>query len=512
MDVKLALVKMIALIYRESQIIGTERSTEVVTGVLSKIKFPKLAFEQSEGRETINHLRQTLNWMLEQPASHVFSKDDLLVRLRCNINEQNNLYQALESIITQELPEVSLKVACTELRSELREFVKLEEVKKTLSEMNKMAISGINSNVRETLLENIESLTEHLAVTKSSKSAHEIARITPDNKKVFTELLKQGMDEETGTGGVQTGLQGLNRMCGHTGKFRYGEWWHVYALPHNYKSGLLMRIMVDALIHNDPPEVREGNKATVVRISFENEPHRDLLFMFEFLYASEMREKPDYTNSEITEEYIFEFVNSRLTKRGWNWEYLRLNPSDFTFRDLFEQLDRFEAEGKEVKVLTLDYLAMISKAGCSQGPNGFEVRDLIRRVRNYCTRKGILTINAHQLSTEAKAIIRGGFDQRKFLAEIEGKGYFDGSKAIDNEPDGELYIHIYKNTKLNEKWLMFRRGKHRKNSITPDSDLEFCYKMNPLTGLVCDIHGMDQSYSTPGGLSRSGVEDMDDEY
>lgn len=448
--------------------------------------------------------------MLEQPSNHVFSKEDLLVRLRCNINEQNNLYQALEAIITQDLPEVSLKAACNELRAELREFIKLEEVKKTLSEMNKLALSGINGSVKETLLENIELLTDNLAATKSSKSAHSIAHIRPGDKKTFTELLRQGMDEETGSGGVQTGLQGLNRMFGHTGKMRYGEWWHVYALPHNYKSGLLTRLMIDALLHNDPPEPKPGMKPAVVRISFENEPHRDLLFIFEFLYTTEFKVKPDYSSDEINENYIYEFVNERLKKRGWHWEYLRLNPSDFTFRDLFEQLDRLESDGLEVKVLTLDYLAMISKAGCAQGAQGFEVRDLIRRVRNYCTRKNILCINAHQLSTEAKAIIRGGFDQRKFLAEIEGKGYFDGSKAIDNEPDGEMYIHLYNNKKLQEKWLMFRRGKHRKISITPEADLEFSYKMHPLWGLPTDIHGIDQSYSAPGGLSRSGEEEMDD--
>lgn len=512
MDVKLALVKMIALVYRESQIIGAERSNEVITGVLNNIKFPKLAFEQSEGRETINHLRNTLNWMLEQPSNHVFSRDDLLVRLRCNINEQNNLYQALEAVIKQELTEVSLKQACSELRGELKEFVKLEEVKKTLSEMNKLAISGITSDVKDSLLENIEKLTECLTVSKASRSVHEVAHITPSNKQGIKALIKQGMEEESGTGGIQTGLQGLNRMFGHTGKMRYGEWWHVYALPHNYKSGLLMRLMIDGLLHNDPPKVRDGFKPTIVRISFENEPHRDLLFIFEFLYAAEFKQKPDYSDDQLTEEYIIEFVDSRLSARGWHWEYFRLNPSDFTFRDLFELLDRLENDNLEVKVLTLDYLAMISKAGCSQGPNGFEVRDLVRRVRNYCTRKGILTINAHQLSTEAKAIIRGGFDQRKFLAEIEGKGYFDGSKAIDNEPDGEIYIHLYKNPKLNEKWLMFRRGKHRKISITPDCDLEFSYKMSPLLGLPYqDIYGSDQSYSQPGGLSRSeGTEE--DQY
>jgi hypothetical protein len=510
MDTKLALVKMITLVFRESQIIGTERSTDIVNGTLSKIRFPKISFEQSEGRETINHLRNTLLWMMEQPENHVFGRDDLLTRLRCNINEQNNLYQALESVIKQELPEVSLKKACSEIRAELREFVKLEEARKTLADMNRSVLTGITAETKASLLENIERLSECLTGVSSSRSIHEIACVKPGDKGGFKELVRKGMDEEEGTGGIQYGLQGLNRMCGHTGKMKFGEWWHVYALPHNFKSGLLLRLMNDALMYNDPPPVRIGFKPGIIRISFENEAHRDVISTFEYLYTMENKERPDY--SIIDEDYIFNYINERYSKRGWEWRMYRLNPTEFTFRDLFDFLDRIESENIEIKMLTLDYLAMISKLGCAPGPAGFEVRDLVRRVRNYCSRKGILVINAHQLSTEAKAIIRGGFDQRKFLAEIEGKGYFDGSKAIDNEPDGEIYIHIYKNKKLDEKWLMFRRGKHRKVTITPEQDLEFSYKLHPLYALPVDIFpGMgDKSYQTPGGLSRS--DSPDDDY
>lgn len=510
MDTKLALVKMITLIYRESQIIGnTDRSSELVTSVLGTIKTPRINVEHAEGKETIYHLKSTLLWMLEQPLGMIFDKEDLLVRLRCNISEQNNLFQSVSSAINQEMSETEQKQSCMNIRLELKDHLAQVEVKQLVSDLNKQTMTTSNLNVGDFCADVIERMEQYLGVAKSTKSKHEVARLSLDDPTGFKEIIEKGQMEETGTGGIQYGLQGLNRMFGHTGKMRLGEWWHIYALPHNYKSGLLMRLAIDTCLYNDPPDtVKPGYKPTIVRYSFENEAHRDAIDIFQYLYILEHKEKPDYT--KITPEYMVQYTQERLGARGWHFEMLRFEPSDFTYRDLFDSFDALEAEKKHVLAAQFDYLNMISKHGCTQGAQGFETRDLIRRVRNFCSRKGILGINAHQLSTEAKAIIRGGFDQRKFLEEIEGKGYFDSCRAIDNEPDGEIYIHLYKNLKLDQVWLMFHRGKHRKVSITPEQDKSFCYLMDPLLGLPSDIYGSDLSYAKPGGMARS--EEIDDGY
>jgi hypothetical protein len=509
MEIKLALVKMITLLFRESQIIGAERSDDIINLVNPKLKNPKLSFDQVESRESINHLKSTLNWMLEQNKTFVFTADEMLTRLRCGLSETNNLIKVLENDLTKELDDESLKLTCSEIRNELRELIKYDDVKKIVSDMGKLTITGFTKLTKEKLLEDVDKLIDCLQTSKNGRSVHEVARLDPNNSEGFKDILLKGIKEESGTEGIQYGLQGLNRMFGHVQKMRYGEWWHVYALPHNFKSGLLIRMFIDALLYNKPPEPKiKGKKPAIVRISFENEAHRDIIQIFEYLYTTEFKKPPCY--NECTIDFIQKFVYEKLGAQGWEWRLLRFDPSEFTYRDLFEELDKLENEGLEIKQLTLDYLAMINKGGCAQGPAGFEVRDLIRRVRNFCSRKGIIGINPHQLSTEAKSIIRGGFDQRKFLQEVEGKGYFADCRAVDNEPDGELYIHIYEDKKLNEKWLMFRRGKHRKVSITPMQDLEVSYKLHPLWALPIDIHGPDKSYAKPGGLSRT--DSIDNEY
>src|SRR5699024_3263055 len=87
-----------------------------------------------------------------------------------------------------------------------------------------------------------------------------------------------------------------------------------------------------------------------------------------------------------------------------------------------------------------DYLNMMSKKGCNQGPHGEEIRDLFRRTRNFFSKRGIAVVTPHQISTEAKTLLRNG--QSNFVQQIANKGYYDGCKRIDQEVDCEIYLHI----------------------------------------------------------------------
>jgi hypothetical protein len=98
------------------------------------------------------------------------------------------------------------------------------------------------------------------------------------------------------------------------------------------------------------------------------------------------------------------------------------------------------------------------------------MRDLFRRMRNFCSARGTLLLTPHQLSTEAKQLIREGKPPADFVKDIAGKGYYSGCKQIDQEVDIELYIHIVKFG--GRAYLAVQRGKHRGIvGQTPDSDL-----------------------------------------
>jgi hypothetical protein len=113
---------------------------------------------------------------------------------------------------------------------------------------------------------------------------------------------------------------------------------------------------------------------------------------------------------------------------------------------------------------------MIPTTGCiKDGPMGSDLRDLFRRVRNFGSSRKMLVVTPHQLSSDAKRLIRNGVPDVEFVKEIANKGYYDGSTKLDQEIDLELYIHIAKNGKL--KYLTIQRGKHRLPTTIPEEEM-----------------------------------------
>ncbi len=71
-------------------------------------------------------------------------------------------------------------------------------------------------------------------------------------------------------------------------------------------------------------------------------------------------------------------------------------------------------------------------------------------------------------------MIRTGIPESEFVKEIAEKGYYSGTKQLDQEVDLEIYLHLFKNNK--ETYISVQRGKHRIPSILPDEAKYFLLK------------------------------------
>jgi len=119
-------------------------------------------------------------------------------------------------------------------------------------------------------------------------------------------------------------------------------------------------------------------------------------------------------------------------------------------------------------------------------------------------KRKITFITPHQLSTDAKQLIRDGKEAGNFVKDIAGKGYYAGSKQIDQEVDIEIYIHIVHFN--GRSYLTVQRGKHRGLvGQTPFEDL-YCVLpfMNGTEGYNCgvldDVDGPDTSARKVGAV------------
>jgi len=255
----------------------------------------------------------------------------------------------------------------------------------------------------------------------------------------------------------------------NTTGFRKGEFWIFYALQHKYKSGFTRSVFLQLPVHNKPMMKDPTKKPLMIFLSFEDDADIMLDFMYKYLYYNEHDVLPDL--STVTTKEVAKYIREKLTVNGYNIKILRVNPSDWTYKNLFNKLLEYEAEGFEIHALFIDYLFKLPTTGCVSGPHGVDVKDLFNRVRNVCSSKGILCITPHQLSSDAKQLIRNGVPDVNFVKEVANKGYAEGVRTLDTVPDGELYLHI---ARIQRKpYLTVQRGKHRTPGILDDDKMYF---------------------------------------
>lgn len=115
--------------------------------------------------------------------------------------------------------------------------------------------------------------------------------------------------------------------------------------------------------------------------------------------------------------------------------------------------------------------------------HGKDIQDLYQRMQNFMLRKKIGFLTAHQMSTEAKALERGG--EAILVKAVCELGYYAGCRTVDNEVDMEIYQH--KVIIGGRHYLTWQRGKHRKPGNPTDENMKFCvYEMLPVATIPWD--------------------------
>lgn len=495
MDYKLLLVQVITLLYRESQLDNrTSNSSELVGQIVASIRIPETSMETDRGRETLVGLRSTAMMMAGNPPSQDYDRTILLQRIRVNVGDEDALYQAFEGA-TEDVDDPNLiKRMVLEYRSELKAYLNQNEITEIFKQASQKALFNPHTIDWKNFVKDVIGELEPLATVQTIESNPAIVgSVDINDDEAVMALMQQAQDELSADGVLRTGWQAINRMCGDQGGFRRGEFVLLGALQHNFKTGFTLNLFKHMCIYNTPYLRDPTKKPLMVHISAENGLIDNVMQIYVSLKENETGEAVSIRGVDLAE--ASSYVKRRLQETGYSIRMLRVDPSLFGYRDLFDLVQKWESEGYEIHGIILDYLNMLSKRGCQQGPHGFETRDLFRRVRNFTAPRGICFITPHQLSTQAKELVRSQIEN--FVQEIANKGYYDSCRTVDQEVDMEISIHI---EKMNgESYLTCQRGKHRKISITPEKDLYTVLKFEKIGNIPDDFNGADRSMRKVGG-------------
>ena len=509
----LLLVKSITLMYRESLLIMEEDSTkDLVRKVIEAIKTPEVSIGITKDLEIINALKATATEMVNHDKSHKYQKDILLQQLQVNCGADESTYESLQSGIEPDLTEDENKLTVINIRSAIATHFKHGKIEEVLSKrfsefkFKRSSIKNINKWINTMIAE-----LEPFQVVGQERDSAIIDEVDISDKESINRVYASIKEENEGGGGFITGFQGINRMIG--GKFRLGEQWGLYGLQHNYKTGFSLTIFKQICMYNTPTLKDPKKKPLLLRISFED----SLVLNFQYLYKNmwenetgKVLSKKDLAEMDIG--VMTEYVTNKLSATGFHVKLLFVNPSDWTYKDICNLVLKYEAEGYEVQMVMVDYLTKISKEGCTQGATGQDVRNLFERIKAFMASKGILFITPHQLSTEAKGLMRDGYND--FVKRLPGGGYTADSKQIDQVIDGELFFHIERLKGKNEAYFTVQGGKLRRIEQVDEDDKYRVYKFVRKGVILDDLNKPDSSMLKVGGtpLGEMTADENWDQY
>lgn len=463
------LLKCVLLLHRENELkrdnpAVLDTSADMIKTILNMYKSNKRMILLTETSVT-EDLKDLILDMINNPDSYDSS---VLVQQLDSIlgnkeNERNAIVKQIETEITQQGMKRSIVTLRNYLNNHYKELEFNRLISQTMIKIKNNELEGPVQTYASNLISQLESLT--LATTsKDPGIVDELDIVDEDIDRVFKKVKNQADNN----GRLKTGWKELNEMLG--GGLRAGETALTSAIQHGYKSGFLRSLFAQLCMYNKPVMKDPEKKPLALFISFEDDSDVILGFLHHYLYFAENNKSPDTKNLDGKE--AASYVKERLTRNGFNIKIIRVNPSEWTYIHLFNKLLTYEAAGYELQILVIDYLSKLPTTGCNRtGAMGTDIRDLFDRVRNYTSSRGILFVTSQQLNVEVKQLLKNGISDKNLVKEIAGKGYYEGSKQIDQVVDLEIHHHIAKMG--NGYVLTFQRGKRRYPEVIPDSKKYF---------------------------------------
>nr|DAS75666.1 MAG TPA: DNA polymerase B Like Replicative Helicase [Caudoviricetes sp.] len=491
MDIRVLLLQAIALLYWES-LLDNEgiNSKELVEEMIKTLPSPDQTSGTDDDRENMLFLRSLCVAMCSNPQA--IPRSLLFSKIKHGIKNDEELRNDLTEFLGEEQQEKeALLDKCKSLRDEVKRYFTrrtfLDEMRRiasrTLYNRDHFEISAMAKEIIASVEPYVKGGGNSLEDDPALNGKGDLDDLE-EMAKHFT-IVQEDVSPESV---LKTGWQAFNRMLGEVGGLRRGNAYVIGALPNKGKSYVTMRLTTDIMRINHPFMFEPTKKPMVVHFSMENDVPTNLKFLYRGLYEEEHQQPCDILNTDPHQ--MASYLKEKLLATGYHFKFYHLDPTNCDYRKILTQLLELEAEGYEIHLCAVDYLAMINSDGLKDESRAFWIRQLFKVMRNFTNPRKITLLTPHQVATDAAVLIRAGTDD--FVKQIAGKRYWADCRSIDMEVDCEVVLNVEKDAQGNS-WMAFGRGKDRSSPTTPEKDKFFFLPFAQYGGLIMDINGADTS-------------------
>ena len=291
-----------------------------------------------------------------------------------------------------------------------------------------------------------------------------------ENRKVFS--LQEDIFNEVVTDTVMaakqqsskfyTGCRALNRMLG--GGFFNKRTYYFIAVPGGGKSKMLLDCALWIKKYNKIKDASKG-RPTIVFVTMENEIDETVMRAFNITTSD--RNIADFTPDEAIKE-LREKGNLRLNSDEDFDIYIRYyKHKEIDTVDLYTLLDELRDEGRDPKVLLLDYIKRIRPAIKGRDEKE-DLKNVTDDLKDFAIANNMPVISAHQLNRGAVEIIKDAKrNGRHDLVDEIGANNIGTAWEVNENADAIMYLQDEEKDGIN--YVGVKLGKLRYSATIDES-------------------------------------------
>lgn len=493
---KVAIVKAITLLTLERRI-GGDLSTELVKDIIEFVPNVDDASVSDLEKEAYFDTHALMIELARTKKEDFPHEEDILQRCKVACKNDPHLYDSIFDVLKNDkyVPEEEASVLALSTRRTLENCIKSSKADKIIDTFyqNYRFRKGSFNYAAE-----LDKLTEqcrpYVSATDTSgpDETQMIDFSKPSNIKRVLEIAEIKGNTE---GILRTGWQCMNRMFG-CGGIKRGEDIIFSALPYSYKSGMVLNLFAQLPHFNEPYLFDRTKKPAIVFITLENDLDNNIRILYRTIYENINKVKLE---GDIDLDEAAAFINTFFEEKGYTCIMCKFVGQDLTAARLINWLKSLQKQGYELAALFIDYLALMSKEGIYSTFTGQDLTLLYQKVANFTRDNFIALVTPHQLSSQAQEVKREAGEG--FAERVSGKGYYDGSKRLAQEPSFEGTLD--KIDRRDSSYLVCVRGKHRTEMLTPAKHRKWAMKFQEVGTLPWDVDGEDLSVDLDANMFDS---------
>lgn len=295
---------------------------------------------------------------------------------------------------------------------------------------------------------------------------------------------------------IVTGIQMLNEML--SPGFRPGKLYMFLGLTGGFKSAMLLKIILDTVRYNAKtykPKT-EGAKAYVVYVTMENTIDESFARVWNMVIEDSDVEK------STPEDIVARLKKAKIVANEDMGVMFVYRPvTSITTADLRDIIDEIQASGKEIALLSFDYIKRILPEKKSYSEKE-ELKNITIELRQIAIDYGFPLVSAHQFNRNQLAVINQKMrDGETDLAKFMGGENVGSAYEVQENADMTIALNLERKKDTGILYLTFYRLKERYRPST-----KLIYFNQPFTKdnefmLVDDIF-----MSRPVGIKTLGVD------